>query len=71
MHTHAHTHTHTPSAHVPCGSDWYDVDGVEVVCDRVEEVAEIAFSIVYSHYLEEQAFPDSVDDAKHSLAQDY
>ena len=42
-------------------------EGVEIVCELVEEVCEIAFSIVYSHYLEEQAFPHSVDDAKHSL----
>ena len=43
------------------------VEGVEVVSELVEEVTEIAFSVVYSHYLEEQAFPHSVDDAKHSL----
>ena len=38
-----------------------------MVSELVEEVTEIAFSVVYSHYLEEQAFPHSVDDAKHSL----
>ena len=38
-----------------------------MVSELVEEVTEIAFSVVYSHYLEEQAFPHSVNDAKHSL----
>ena len=46
----------------------FEVDeGVEIVSELVKEVCEVAFSIVYSHYLEEQAFPHSVDDAKHSL----
>jgi hypothetical protein len=48
--------------------EWCDADeGVEVVSELVEEATEIAFSVVYSHYLEEQAFPHSVNDAKHSL----
>ena len=42
-------------------------EGIEIVCELVEEVCEVSFSIVYSHYLEEQAFPHSVDDAKDSL----
>ena len=40
---------------------------MEIVSELVEEVCEVAFSIVYSHYLEEQAFPHSVEDARHSL----
>ena len=49
-------------------SMWGDVDeGVEIVCELVEEVCEVAFSIVYSHYLEEQAFPHTVQNAKQSL----
>ena len=64
----AHMHTHPLHARVLCRSEWCGVDeGVEIVCELVEEVAEIAFSVVYSHYLEEQAFPHSVTDAKHSL----
>ena len=56
-----HTHTHKRA-------QLFEVDeGVEIVSELVEEVCEVAFSIVYSHYLEEQAFPHSVDDAKHSL----
>ena len=68
-HTCTHTHTHS-LLHMYCVGvpEWCGVDeGVEVVCELVEEVAEIAFSIVYSHYLEQQAFPHSVSDAKHSL----
>ena len=38
-----------------------------MVSELVEEVTKIAFSVVYSHYLEEQAFPHSVGDTKHSL----
>ena len=66
MCAHMHTHPlHVYCVGVPegCGVN----EGVEVVCELVEEVAKITFSIVYSHYLEEQAFPYSVNDAKHSL----
>ena len=66
VYMHSHNETHT--ARVLCRYEWCDIDeGVEVVSELVEEVTEISFSIVYSHYLEEQAFPHSVNDAKHSL----
>lgn len=69
IHVHATcTHTTRSRCACTCRCGWCDIDeGVEVVSELVEEVTEIAFSIVYSHYLEEQAFPHSVNDAKHSL----
>ena len=63
-----HSHNEAHAARVLCRYEWCDIDeGVEVMSELVEEVMEISFSIVYSHYLEEQAFPHSVNDAKHSL----
>ena len=62
-----HTLTHSLILYT-CRLKLLEIDeGVEIVSELVEEVCEIAFSIVYSHYLEEQAFPHSVEDAKHSL----
>ncbi len=42
-------------------------DGTEIATDIVTEVCEVAFSIIYSHYLEKQAFPHTINDARHSL----
>ncbi len=42
-------------------------DGTEIATEIVTEVCEVAFSIIYSDYLEKQAFPHAVNDAKHSL----
>ena len=42
---------------------------VEIVVDLVNEVFEVAFSIVYTQYLEAQSFPYTVQEAKRSLLQ--
>ena len=42
-------------------------EGTEIATELVNEVFEVAFSVIYSHYLEKQAFPHTVADAKHSL----
>lgn len=39
-------------------------DGVDVVCEVVEEVVEKASSVVYDHYLDEATFPFAVQDAR-------
>ena len=44
-------------------------DGTEIASELVNEVCEVAFSIVYSHYLEKQAFPHAINEAKGSLLQ--
>ena len=42
---------------------------MEIVADLVNEVFEVAFSIVYTQYLEAQSFPYTVQEAKRSLLQ--
>ena len=44
-------------------------EGVEAASQLVDEVFELAYSVVYAHYLEEQAVPYTVSQAKHSLLQ--
>ena len=42
---------------------------MEIGADLVNEVFELAFSIVYTQYLEAQSFPYTVQEAKRSLLQ--
>ena len=42
---------------------------MEIGADLVNEVFELAFSIVYTKYLEAQSFPYTVQEAKRSLLQ--
>ena len=42
---------------------------MEAASQLVDEVFELAYSVVYAHYLEEQAVPYTVSQAKHSLLQ--
>lgn len=42
---------------------------MEIVADLVNEVFDVAFSIVYTQYLEAQSFPYTVQEAKTSLLQ--
>ena len=42
-------------------------DGVEMVCEMVEEITENAYKIVYDHYLTEHAFPYAINDAKETI----
>ena len=42
---------------------------MEIGADLANEVFEVAFSIVYTQYLEAQSFPYTVQEAKKSLLQ--
>lgn len=44
-------------------------EGTEIAVEIVTEVCEVAFNIVYSHYLERQAFPHTITETKQSLLQ--
>ena len=44
-------------------------EGSVIAAELVNEVVEVAFSIVYTHYLERHSFPYTVQQARRSLLQ--
>ena len=71
-HTHTHTHRHHTHTHTPHTHRLQLLEreeSVEAAVELVHEVFEVAFSVVYAHYLETQSFPYTVQEASKSLLQ--